>query len=174
MTTKKIIAAGFALFVSSLVSAVPILDAGNVDNLLGQASLKNSGKATEEAWIESILGSDISYSKLDQGGSYWEAVNGGAAGDYAFKLPSTPTHILIKVGKAGTDNSHYLFENNSALDWAFINLSVLGDDVKLDNIGVISHIGFVGGGTNVTEPASLALLALGLAGLSYTRRKKIR
>lgn len=179
MRTTLLLAA-FMLFTTKAV-AVPILEAGSIDTLLAQTTLSDSGESTEAAWVQSELGSySLTYTQLSDTsseGANWEAVDGGAEGDYAFYFGAgyTPAYFLIKTGGgsgAGADDTHFLYENNSSLGWAYVNLSDFGVDVSLDNIGIISHVGRSGErDVMVSEPASLFLMAMGLVAIAVQRRK---
>lgn len=174
---KLMMAMAFATF-SSVAMAVPLATVGTIDDLLASDTLGSSGEATEEAWIETVLGFDVDYTQLDElisGGSEWESVVGGVAGDYAFNFGAgiEPAYYIVKVGGGsgtGTADTHFLFENNAILEWAFINIGEFGDSVSLTNIGVISHVGTTGGGT-VPEPGIVSLLAIGLIGVAVARRR---
>jgi hypothetical protein len=177
MRLLKLITMGVAgLTLSAGASALAIIDVGIYDTLRGSANI-GSGDATEKAWIESVLSTTVTYSKLDSSaGTNWLAVDDGVSGDYAFDFGAgtTPNYFLVKVGSgvgAGTDFSHFLFENNTADRYAFLNLSVFGTGVSLGNVEVISHMA-TADGVNVPEPATLALLGLGLAGLGLSRRRR--
>ena len=183
---------GFSTSAAAVTTAV----AGSPDTKIAQATqgveplLPNSGAGNEEAWIESILG-PIDYTQLSElvsDSSNWAPVTDGAAGDYAFDFGAgvEPTHFLVKTGGGGgtgTDDTHYLYDNQLAipsLQWAYLNLSDFGAGVSLTNIGVISHVGRTGGGDppggqppfDVPEPltATLGLMGLGVLGMVTRRR----
>ena len=181
---KYITALGLAVFSANAV-AISLADVGAYDNLVGQATLSKSGDGFEEAWIESVLGDDIDFTKIplsagDDGS--WMSVSDGVAGDYALNLaPYNPEYYLVKIGGgsgAGADDTHYLFDNTSNLGWGFINLSLFGEDVKITNFSIISHVGATGSGAcegdcgEVPEPAMVGLLAIGLLGFAVARRRK--
>ena len=171
---------------SASASSVPITDVGTIDEVIGQTTLTNSGELNEETWIESVLTAlngdvlvDIAYTQLSETISSgeilgnWETVDGGAPGDYAldFGLGIEPAYFLIKVGGGnGTlvADTHFLYENNASMQWAFLNLSDFGPDVTLTNIGVISHVG------SVPEPGMVGLLAIGLIGMVAAARRRMK
>ncbi len=113
----KLLIAMVLLALSINVSAIPIATVGMKDTKIAQTSLANSGAGTEETWVESILGVPVTYTQLSgsvSDDSNWEAVTGGAAGDFAFNLGAAPTHFLVKVGGGGgtgTSNTHFLYNN---------------------------------------------------------------
>ena len=179
------------LALSCNASAVTIANVGNYDTLVTTTdiifanpnTLPNSG--AEEAWIEGVLGFDVTYTQLsdtDSDGDNWVSVSDGVDGDYAFDLsPYNPEYFLVKVGGGGgtgTDETHYLFDNAVSMEWAFLNLEVFGDGVSLTNIGVVSHVGVSDGNcegpcvNTVPIPAAVWLFGSGLIGLVAVARRK--
>lgn len=179
----KVFAAVIALFGASSVWAVPIATSGGVDTLLAQTTLPNSGQATEQNWIASVLGvsaGDLDFTKYDDGTTGWEQVVDAAgddlAGLFARMFGDMPGYFMVKIGNGngtGADDSHFLYQNVNALAWAVIDLSAFGTEFSLTNINV-SHTVTVGGDGDqqVPEPGTLALIGIGLLGLGAARRRK--
>ena len=159
----------------SLSVGIGSINVGSVDTLLYSAVLCNSGDATELAWVQSLLGSDITLTeKTDTTESSWLQTNENAR-VYAYDFVTVnPEYFLVKTGnlKLSTENfDTFLFKNVSELSWGVIDLD-LSDIIEIKNVGKLSHIDEFNGGTPVPEPATMLLVAIGLIGLAGFGRKK--
>jgi hypothetical protein len=139
----------------------------------GVAYLENSGDQSELTWIRTVLDSDeyVILDKYDVEDYPWETVEGENS-IVASKLLGTPNYFFIKIGNGNIGGSdHYLYENIGELSWAVVDYSKWGyDDIKLVNIGRISHVGEVSAAP-VPEPSTCLLLGFGLIGIAILGKK---
>jgi hypothetical protein len=144
---------------------------GSLDELQYETTLLGS-PAEEEAWIESQLGFDVTFSFKNDGLTSGDFETTDTAGVYAFALNDEPDYFFVKTGNITDDgNVSFLFFNNPELDWAVINLADMGF-TSITNISGVSHISeYDGGTTQVPEPGTLLLLGSGLVGLGFMARK---
>jgi hypothetical protein len=175
---KKTLLTGLALGTMMLgmvgtVQALTLADVGSIDDLLFQTKLVNSGDKTEMKWVDSVLGGTNELTdKYTVTGNDWSAID-NMIGVFATELNYQPDYFLIKTGdNSGNNNTHFLFGNLASLDWAVIDLTVMGFNAdNIMNISKISHIDEINGGNNVPEPATMFLFGTGLLGLAGLRRR---
>lgn len=165
-----------ALLASSAAWSIPITTVQSIDTLMSSAALGNSGEATEASWVSSILGFSVGFEGKTEceDDCGWQNVTGTSATDlYAFGLDDSPSYFLVKTGTgSSTGNTHFLFQNIGALDYAVFSLSQLGFGGRV-TISKVSHVSEFGS-TPVPEPATLGLLGLGVLGLGLGRKRKTR
>ncbi len=177
------------VFMASTANANFISDVGGIDNFITSFNVPNSGSATEESWVESVLGADVTIdNSYSSSGSNWTLVDDAGIDDvYYLSLSSPVDYFLVKLGNGGTSiDSHYLFENIGDLAFAVVDFSVAGVDFSIRNISIdrMSHVSeFLtdtppsgGPGTsqqNVSAPSNVLLLALGLLAFVVRKRKML-
>ncbi len=154
-------------------------DVGGIDTLLDQTKLDKSDEKVEKAWVEGVLGFEvtISYELSDSEESDWTGIDllGGGVSDtiWAHELGHTAEYYFLKMGNLKifpTNFTHYLFNNLLDLSYAVIDLTEFGAEAKDINIGKVSHLS--GFGSPVPEPATMILFGFGLLGLAGIGRKK--
>ena len=117
-------------------------------------NLPNSGWATEEAWLNDLLGNPTTPVKL-----LWEDDNGSDG----WQAPSNWTYAVLKYGApqapdAGLD--HYAIYNDDGGGIDFAGLST----------HALSHVRY----DSVPEPATMLLLGTGIFGLALFGRQRFK
>jgi len=165
--------AGFLLSTSTFAFTINgATDVGEVDNLVAMTALPDFTVATETAWVESVLGLNVTLDFRDRSELEWTAVDGQVAGSetvYAQSLDTNPDYYLLRLINGGVNgNDTILYENIASLAYAVIDLVALGQGSTIDIYSVtVSHINEF----SVPEPGPIALLGFGLLGLIVARKK---
>ena len=162
-------------------------DVGDIDSIYARTSLTDSGETSEIDWVNGVLGlfGDDAYTADDftkeenltgQWLDVFSSTSGVGVVDnvYAYSLDSTPPpeYFLLKLGDGNYSGySHNLYTNADELEWAVIDLAVLGGE-PLIGITRISHVSEFNGAAPVPEPATMLLFGTGLIGLAGLRARK--
>lgn len=172
----RLLLLGSCLALSSTAWSIPLTAVGGRDTLIGQTTLPNSGAQTEIRWVEGVLGvslDNFEYTQTSVDASSWTAVD-DQTGVFALELAAPTDWFLIKIGNnSGSPDTHFLFDNSNL--FAVIDLVSMGFSQRnISNIGKISHIAAGPAVTTVPESNSLALIGLGVLGLTLLRRRIVQ
>jgi methionine-rich copper-binding protein CopC len=162
-----------------------------IDTKLGSRDLANSGDATELAAIEQASGnySLTQLGKLD-GNAIDLTRNPSTTNQFFIDVgPVQPLYFLLKfgTGNTGADNTYFFQNVADFTKLVFSNNQIsflFGNDCGIAsnscNTGRLSHVSFYGStdgggsGSSVPEPATIALIGLGVLGFAAARRKANR
>lgn len=159
--------------------------AGGVDEVVGVTTGIQSSPTAETAWVSTILSGSSVTSNIN-GANVLYTVTGAPTGTYAINLTNfgAPAYVLLKNA-----TTFLLVHNTSNTNWLVFNWAGEFEDgeqeVEYDLNGrgsnsgqtSISHFALVSGPQNIAppqnvpEPATLALMGLGLIAAGLRRRK---
>ncbi len=181
---KLLFVTSFALYGTAygyfIESSGSYLDVGNQDTLLATGD-KQGSPTSEAAWVTTQIGSTATFSDKTEDIASSDIFSvydfDSISGDYilssdlfALSLVTAPEYFLVK-----NKTLISLYDNNTDSDWAVLSFSELKDNELVNSrsdLGqlTLSHVTEFNG-TVVSEPATYALLLLGVAGLVGARRK---
>jgi len=187
--SKLILASVFLSLIA--VSSSSVAATYNVDELIGQAYLANSGEATEEAKLAELLGVDISLidttykdesvdvNAVNDGDAWMIDVDPDKPGFYALKFGTGGlSKVLDAQDEDGNTFNTFFFKNLEDLTkLVFTNDQVLGitgaEDCNKCNIGRLSHYTSLTTLNTVPLPAAVWLFGSAIAGfVGFSRFKK--
>ena len=148
--------AGNSLFTDTSLPAIPTLD--GPENI-GTSPLMNSGSASLPS--HGIYGAGAAWQSWSLNDDMLESETDSPIADFMTAFPTTSTGLGIihayQVPFTGTDSLHF---------------DVYGTQKGRDVFAPFSHDAEIDPGDDVSEPATLAVFAMGLIGLAFIRRRR--